>query len=480
MISKQDILDRATEWQLRPEVVEKDYVLGWLLCSIGSQDEIQSAWVFKGGTCIKKTYFETYRFSEDLDFTLGPDAAYEEDSIRDLIQVIVTHCSEISGIEFPVDQIRVIPRHNKAGQATFQGRIYYRGPLQRTQNYASIIFDITKHETIVVDPTERPVFHPYPDEFPAEPTVRCYSLAEVLAEKTRALYERTRPRDLYDVVYLLENCADALDLNEVRRVFQEKCRYKGLHVPSSNELQSLVSDNEELRSEWANMLAHQLPHLPDIDDTLARFQDLVGWIDEGVFVAPQAALPSLSFAADETSIGLSGIQFWGSGLPLETIRFAGANRLLVEFDYHGKHRVVEPYSLRRAQTTGNVLLYAWELSNGHIKAFKIREIERPRATSTGFTPRYQVELSSQGPTVIRPRTSSPRASGPKRYTPSRRKSRSQQVSRVTRVGPTYVYECPYCNKRFRRQRHDPKLNPHKTNYGSACHGRMGYLVDTIY
>jgi len=26
MINKQDILDRAAEWQLRPEVVEKDYV----------------------------------------------------------------------------------------------------------------------------------------------------------------------------------------------------------------------------------------------------------------------------------------------------------------------------------------------------------------------------------------------------------------------------------------------------------------------
>ncbi len=25
MISKQDILERAREWQLRPEVVEKDY-----------------------------------------------------------------------------------------------------------------------------------------------------------------------------------------------------------------------------------------------------------------------------------------------------------------------------------------------------------------------------------------------------------------------------------------------------------------------
>lgn len=29
MIRKQDILDRAAEWRLRPEIVEKDYVLGW-------------------------------------------------------------------------------------------------------------------------------------------------------------------------------------------------------------------------------------------------------------------------------------------------------------------------------------------------------------------------------------------------------------------------------------------------------------------
>ncbi len=34
MIRKQDILDRSVEWQLRPEVVEKDYVLGWLLAGL--------------------------------------------------------------------------------------------------------------------------------------------------------------------------------------------------------------------------------------------------------------------------------------------------------------------------------------------------------------------------------------------------------------------------------------------------------------
>lgn len=76
MISKAAILERASEWQLTPGVVEKDYVLGWLLAGIALGSDLGTTWVFKGGTCLKKCVLETYRFSEDLDFTLLPDAVY--------------------------------------------------------------------------------------------------------------------------------------------------------------------------------------------------------------------------------------------------------------------------------------------------------------------------------------------------------------------------------------------------------------------
>jgi Nucleotidyl transferase AbiEii toxin, Type IV TA system len=59
-------------------VVEKDYVLGWILAGIYGHEELAESWVFKGGTCLKKCYFETYRFSEDLDFTLRE----EEDPMK--------------------------------------------------------------------------------------------------------------------------------------------------------------------------------------------------------------------------------------------------------------------------------------------------------------------------------------------------------------------------------------------------------------
>ena len=55
-------------------MVEKDYVLGWFLWAIGADPMLSTSWVFKGGTCLKKCYFETYSFSEDLDFTVRDEA----------------------------------------------------------------------------------------------------------------------------------------------------------------------------------------------------------------------------------------------------------------------------------------------------------------------------------------------------------------------------------------------------------------------
>lgn len=136
----------------------------------------------------------------------------------------------------------------------------------------------------------------------------------------------------------------------------------------------------------------------EIDRLVYKLYDLTD--NEITIVEESTAEASLGAAvgatAQETSIPLSGIRYWGGGSPVERIRFAGANRLLLEFDYHGKHRLVEPYSLRHRKT-GNLCVYAWELNSRHIKAFKIDEMVNARSTITGFRPRYRVELSAQGP-----------------------------------------------------------------------------------
>ena len=63
MISHQVIKDLVGELRLREDIIEKDYVIGCLLWGIGSEPALSTSWVFKGGTCMKKCYRETYRFS---------------------------------------------------------------------------------------------------------------------------------------------------------------------------------------------------------------------------------------------------------------------------------------------------------------------------------------------------------------------------------------------------------------------------------
>lgn len=360
--------------------------------SPASHPPLREHWIFKGGTSIKKCYFETYRFSEDLDFSLLPAAAYGEEALVASLHEVAERSAELSGLQFPSDAIVLRARQNRQGQATFEGRIGYRGPLAYPGT-PKILFDLTQHEPVLDPPAARTVLHPYPDTLPQGASVQAYSFNELLAEKTRALFERSRPRDLYDVVHLLENAPKHLVLPSVRRLFTRKCETKGLRPPSAEELVTVVTADEEMRSEWANMLAHQLPALPELGGMLQKLPGLLQWVDaEAPAALPEARLAAAPIPAGNKPMISPGIRYWGGRLPLETIRFAASNRLLVEFDYHGRRRTAEPYSVREAVSTGNIRLYAWETTSTHIKAFNVAEMENVRATGKSFSPRYRVEF----------------------------------------------------------------------------------------
>ncbi len=190
-----DVRARVAEWELRDDVVEKDYVLGWVLAGIGTEQSLRDGWVFKGGTCLKKCYLETFRFSEDLDFTVLPGGPLEPESVMMHLDGMLRRIGEESGIDYAVREPRIRVRPN----GSLEVRIYYRGPRQ-APTPASIRLDLTRDEIVVCPPLMRAIQHLYPDELPAPATVRCYSLQEVFAEKIRAFGERGRPRDLYDVI----------------------------------------------------------------------------------------------------------------------------------------------------------------------------------------------------------------------------------------------------------------------------------------
>ena len=87
MITTKEINAVANRYQLRDTQVEKDYVLSWILFAISGNELLSKCLVFKGGTVLKKVYFEDYRFSEDLDFTLLDEKITNEDLLKECLRM---------------------------------------------------------------------------------------------------------------------------------------------------------------------------------------------------------------------------------------------------------------------------------------------------------------------------------------------------------------------------------------------------------
>ena len=85
-----------------------------------------------------------------------------------------------------------------------------------------IKFDLTADEVLVLPASRQAVFHSYTDAPEEGIFIDCYDYPEVFGEKVRALGERGRPRDLYDVINLFRN--DQLPSSTViRDVLAQKC-----------------------------------------------------------------------------------------------------------------------------------------------------------------------------------------------------------------------------------------------------------------
>ncbi|MBT3834473.1 MAG: hypothetical protein HOB98_06440 [Gammaproteobacteria bacterium] len=96
MIGKNEVLKMAGELGLRPDTIEKDYILGWMLWGINNH-RATSSWAFKGGTSLKKCHFETFRFSEDLDFTLTDKRQLSSEFLHQVFAEITQLLSETPG-----------------------------------------------------------------------------------------------------------------------------------------------------------------------------------------------------------------------------------------------------------------------------------------------------------------------------------------------------------------------------------------------
>ncbi len=483
MIDRREIIDAATALGLNPHVVEKDYVLGWLLWGIYNNETIGKNWIFKGGTCLKKCFFETYRFSEDLDFTLTDSAHINENFLQTVFAEISERIYEQTGIELPLDFQQFDIHTNPQGGESCSGRIGYQGPVSpRGQNMPRVKLDLTADERVVLPPVQLQVFHPYSDVPEDGIFIQSYVYEEAFGEKVRALADRARPRDLYDVINLFRNAEARPTAAVLFDVLLQKCEFKNMDFPV---LAHLEPHRPLLEGGWDQMLAHQLPALPQFDTFWDELPTFLQWLESGV--APKVPAAYVG-AVDEETIREHTLRLPVSSKVqsyLEIIRFAASNLLCVDLRYQGSTRRIEPYSLRRTKE-GNIILHAHNLNKNEHRSYRIDRIQGAQVTNQTFKPRFAIELTPTGPLAITPTVHlgiSRSIRGSRKLTRAPR-HRSRHVRRMGKSnrssGPTFVYECSYCGKRFSRKKRTHSLNPHKNKNGYPCPGRYAYWVDTRY
>src|SRR5580700_8148246 len=130
MIEKNEITTMATKLGLNVETVQKDYILSWILWGINNDIELRDKWLFKGGTSLKKCFFETFRFSEDLDFTVADPNHLTVDFLKIKFFEITDSIYNEAGIEFFKDKFKfeILPKEN--GKISAQGFIHYNSLLK--------------------------------------------------------------------------------------------------------------------------------------------------------------------------------------------------------------------------------------------------------------------------------------------------------------------------------------------------------------
>ncbi len=214
MIPTAEISRLAHRLGVGDRVIEKDYVLSWLLVAIAESD-LRNTLAFKGGTALKKSYYPDFRFSEDLDFTLCADLSHD-----DLVNKFETLFPRLGR------RVNLTLTLRGAEQSVFASTmllINYGGPLRARPGSRHLKVDITRGELLLYPLSEQLLQAPYSD-YPTDVRLPTYTLEEILTEKLCALMGRTEPRDLYDVYCLFE--WNDVDLSFLPANFAAKCRHK--------------------------------------------------------------------------------------------------------------------------------------------------------------------------------------------------------------------------------------------------------------
>ncbi|MCL4473059.1 MAG: nucleotidyl transferase AbiEii/AbiGii toxin family protein [Actinobacteria bacterium] len=231
---KNDLLNRAqlsifnkNSFRYPLAIAEKDYFLAIVLQIIYSS-KLKDSLVFKGGTAIHHIYLDQLRFSEDLDFQTTDKIT--EDDLREVIE--------------PYDFLDILKSYQSDFTLKIQ-RLKFSGPLEQP-NSIKLDVDLTQELILPAKKAE------YKNVYGVPVTVSAMTAKEICAEKVRAVNERARYRDFYDLAMMMKK--NGFAPKEILEILKQKELRKPLSKESILENLEIA---EEAKSSGAESLYYR-------------------------------------------------------------------------------------------------------------------------------------------------------------------------------------------------------------------------------
>ena len=172
-------------WPTR-EQVEQDLLLSRAICAIADDEYLGTELVFRGGTALHKLHLKrAYRYSEDLDYVRSSAGG-----IAPLTQALTRLGTDL-GFEV----------RTRVGE---HPKVYWRTRAQ-TGVPLRLKIEVNTHERSPALPLLRHEHRVESTWWSGTALVSTFQPAELIATKIRALYQRSKGRDLFDLWLALDH-----------------------------------------------------------------------------------------------------------------------------------------------------------------------------------------------------------------------------------------------------------------------------------
>jgi predicted nucleotidyltransferase component of viral defense system len=227
------------KWQT-PDQIEQDLIISRALVDLYNDPHIKDALVFRGGTALNKLFINPpSRYSEDIDFVQK-----NADPIGQTINAI----REVLKPWLGDPKWKITQRSAKL--------IYKYESINKSASKLKIEINTTEHFQVL--PLKKVPFSMDSDWFKGTADIITYEMDELMATKLRALYQRRKGRDLFDIWYVATN--ELINLNRVFDIFAKYCAYNDVQISREEFIKNLEQkkDNRDFHVDMSLLLPSKL------------------------------------------------------------------------------------------------------------------------------------------------------------------------------------------------------------------------------